>query len=693
MPTFRFRSVALVLAAMGACSRISQALIITNGYSPAEDDRFSAGYAAVPAANTSGSFLAAGFDLSGVGWNLSDPTQSAALLSPRNLLEAAHYSMPLNATGVQTATLGFVAANSTVVTTNYVQSVTDFSGSDMVVGTLGYSMPSTIHVFSILDTGPGANYDNDPLLLYGHGTSSPLSSPRVGRNVLAGEISGSLGNQAYYTNDPTILNLASPESGDSQSPVFIPWTNPVTAQAELTIIGAQYSTAGSSFLPDPTRYQAINAAMAASGYALLWTPAAINSTWVPATNNWGTAGNWSGGLPASGSYILFDPATAVAASSRSVNLAADRSVLGVYFNAGTPGATFTLGAGSVLTLGRGGLVNYASAAQTINCAVVLSDSQNWLAGSGGLAIGGTVINNGYLLSINTVGNSIVSGLITGTGGLAKDGAGMLTISTSQLYTGTTFVHAGVLNVTHPSGLAAGNVSLDGGATVRFSQPSAQAATITSLSMAAGSTLDINSSVAIYSASATARDALVSQLKAAVIAGQAGGTWSGTGLTSSAAQSHDAAAGSDIYGVALVRNMDLSYPFNTTTHLFDGVAINNLYILAKYTYMGDTDLDGSITADDYLNLDDGYLMKKAPTWANGDFNYDGTINYLDYALIDNACRAQSGTLAEPEIALHTAEFGQAYANALAALDPAAVPEPGALGMMVLAAPFLLARRRR
>ena len=39
-----------------------------NGYSTADNDRFVSGYPNAPVANTSSSFLGAGYDWSGVGW-------------------------------------------------------------------------------------------------------------------------------------------------------------------------------------------------------------------------------------------------------------------------------------------------------------------------------------------------------------------------------------------------------------------------------------------------------------------------------------------------------------------------------------------------------------------------------------------------------------------------------------------------
>ena len=62
------------------------------------------------------------------------------------------------------------------------------------------------------------------------------------------------------------------------------------------------------------------------------------------------------------------------------------------------------------------------------------------------------------------------------------------------------------------------------------------------------------------------------------------------------------------------------------------------VLVKYTYVGDADLSGTLTATDYMAIDNGFNMSLSG-YANGDFNYDGKINGDDYALIDNSYNTQ------------------------------------------------------
>jgi hypothetical protein len=106
---------------------------------------------------------------------------------------------------------------------------------------------------------------------------------------------------------------------------------------------------------------------------------------------------------------------------------------------------------------------------------------------------------------------------------------------------------------------------------------------------------------------------------------------------------------------------------------------------KYTYYGDTNLDGVVDGSDYSRIDNGYLSNGALTgWFNGDFNYDGVINGSDYTLIDNAFNTQGAQLAA-EVSI-SAEIAGSGATS-------AVPEPATLGICAMGALALLGRRRR
>jgi unsaturated chondroitin disaccharide hydrolase len=68
--------------------------------------------------------------------------------------------------------------------------------------------------------------------------------------------------------------------------------------------------------------------------------------------------------------------------------------------------------------------------------------------------------------------------------------------------------------------------------------------------------------------------------------------------------------------------------------FDGQAVTTTDVLAKYTLVGDANLDGVVNAADYTRVDAGFAQHLTG-WANGDFNGDGVVDGSDYALMDDA----------------------------------------------------------
>lgn len=66
------------------------------------------------------------------------------------------------------------------------------------------------------------------------------------------------------------------------------------------------------------------------------------------------------------------------------------------------------------------------------------------------------------------------------------------------------------------------------------------------------------------------------------------------------------------------------------------------LLIKYTYHGDTDLDGRVTADDLIRADRG-RAKNLSTWLWGDSNYDGVVDATDISLATSAFATQGPIL--------------------------------------------------
>jgi hypothetical protein len=160
-------------------------------------------------------------------------------------------------------------------------------------------------------------------------------------------------------------------------------------------------------------------------------------------------------------------------------------------------------------------------------------------------------------------------------------------------------------------------------------------------------------------------------------GYSNGTWTGTGITSSAAASNTA----HLTAVGVILNTAAgSTPLYTS---FDGASVAANDVLVKETYYGDANLDGKVDGSDYSRIDNGALSHLTG-WYNGDFNYDGVINGSDYTLIDNAYNTQGAQLSA-EVATSTAQ--------LASPAAASVPEPAAAALLTIGVVGLLGRSAR
>jgi glucose/arabinose dehydrogenase len=114
--------------------------------------------------------------------------------------------------------------------------------------------------------------------------------------------------------------------------------------------------------------------------------------------------------------------------------------------------------------------------------------------------------------------------------------------------------------------------------------------------------------------------------------------------------------------------------------FAGHAVDSSSVLIKYTYAGDTDLDGDVDVADLGALASSWQGSAA--WTGGDFDYNGFVNVNDLGMLASNWQAGVG---EP---LGPGSLAEALASL--GLPAASVPEPYACSVM-LAAAWLLRRR--
>ena len=275
------------------------------------------------------------------------------------------------------------------------------------------------------------------------------------------------------------------------------------------------------------------------------------------------------------------------------------------------------------------------------------------------AAGDTVAVGGTLVSVTTAAGTLPVtasnvGTVTFAGGAGPDvlqqtaafaGAGGArftnTGSTDTLtVTGGTFTFPAPAAATAPVPFTLGTVTVGAGATVALANPATPAGraalVLSSLSLAGPTNaptgrLDLggNDLVLLNGSAAMAT--------AWAAAGFAGGTWTGQGITSSAA----AADATRRTAVGVLPNA--APGGGTVRGNFDGVAVDATAVLLKYTYYGDANLDGVVSAADYTRADAGFV-NGLTGWANGDANYDGVVDGSDYSLIDTVFNTQTAPIA-------------------------------------------------
>jgi len=388
---------------------------------------------------------------------------------------------------------------------------------------------------------------------------------------------------------------------------------------------------------------------------------------------------------ASGYIDLFDGATLVAVGSSSVTHYSGTTLAptaGVTAVAGTSGhtnnVTVSIGSGSTLTLdtlygsfngvtttssyvvthktGAGTLVlnpvTYAYAASSIY-------NGNWALDGGTLEVHGTnALGNGSFVNITAAQNTTLH-IVAGSDGLVS-------LNTS----GTTTIDAGATLTTNTIQTDT-NGALNLAGTLTLTSPTKAASSVNTLNITGAGVLNLGNSDLIVHSSSVGAILAMTQASTPEIASSA----VVSGLTT----------------LAVVSGSEYLALGNSTLDSAPVVAGDTI---VRRSYLGDANMDGVISAADYLALDLGYLFGLSG-WSHGDFLQNGTVGVGDFAAIDNAFKNQSGSVADGEISLHTQWFGAAYTDAIQSLEasaPASVPEPASLGLLVVGAMALLTRRR-
>jgi hypothetical protein len=158
--------------------------------------------------------------------------------------------------------------------------------------------------------------------------------------------------------------------------------------------------------------------------------------------------------------------------------------------------------------------------------------------------------------------------------------------------------------------------------------------ITALSLTGNGTLDLNDNDMIVDYTFPSQ---LAAIQAEINAARNGGSWTGNGITSTAARN----ANPKITTLGAMEATDYKSIYGASA-TYDGQALDDTAVLVKYTYYGDTDFNGKVNFDDYVRTDNGF-NNHLGGWMNGDADGNGVINFDDYVLIDLAFNSQGAVL--------------------------------------------------
>jgi len=240
-----------------------------------------------------------------------------------------------------------------------------------------------------------------------------------------------------------------------------------TLRSSLWLPGLTLATAVACLAPPPAR--------AATNW---WDGDGLQSNQWAGTASWATAEDGTGtpvAQPGASDLVIFN-ATPYNPSNLWISIDANKSVGGLVFNSagttwiGTTGAnrTVTIGAGGITINPGAGTVNFGQGANNWRMPLALSASQSWINNSANEMVfnaRSTLTMAGFALTFGGSGDSSFSATMqsTGTGAVTKEGAGVLTLSGTNTYTGPFTLNAGRVRLAGAVGnLGAGTVVLNGG---------------------------------------------------------------------------------------------------------------------------------------------------------------------------------------------------------------------------------------
>ena len=422
-------------------------------------------------------------------------------------------------------------------------------------------------------------------------------------------------------------------------------------------------------------------------------------------DNLGGANTFAGNIGIGGGNVGGSVQSYLGVTSGSLELSGQLTGRNSSGTSAVPRAITKLGAGTLIlsgdssgTVTNGSNVTLQNSSMSIAAGTVLLRGSfntpgitSWIAKPGGtLALAKSGVTGAFTLAGGTLQTVIpmsISNPLSITASSTID-----TAANNSTYVGSissnfsvTKTGAGKLSATN---IRTGGVILSAG-TIEIAAGGGTAGTSRTSSLTNAGLLDLNDHSLIVDYSTSSPVASIRQM---LINGHGPGDWSGTtGISSSIAH------------VDTNHHHTLAYGQATDLGItnFAGQTITGNAVVVKYTYYGDSNLDGVVDLDnDFALFVDGYnrqisnpaSLNASNLWVNGDYNFDGMIDLdNDFSIFVDSYAAftQNPTqLAQLDSIINSMDLTTAQKNVLLS----SVPEPSVIGLS--AAGFaLLARRRR
>jgi len=353
----------------------------------------------------------------------------------------------------------------------------------------------------------------------------------------------------------------------------------------------------------------------------------------------------AGTLQAGAANVFGNSSAVTVASGAVLDLNSFSQILGSLAGAGNVtlgAATLTAGGNNSSTTFSGSLSGTGGLVKTGSGTLTLSGTNSYTGGttvSAGSLIGDSAslqgaITNNALVIFDQASNGTYAGVMGGTGGLTKSGAGTLTLTGANTYSGVTTINGGTLSVGADNNLGTGGGLAFGGGTLQYSNgfSSSRAVTLN----AGGGIIDTNGNSATLSG---------------IIGGTGGLTKSGTGtLTLSGANTYSGGttvnAGSLLGDTASLQGAIT----NNATVIFDQAtdgtyagAMSGSGSLTK-SGTGKTILSGTNTYTGDTNINGGILSVNGSTTSNALVNSGGTLG--GSGIINGNVTVNSGGIIAP-----------------------------------------------